>query len=306
MAEPTRPDQAASAPTVATVNARLKTAVEDRMRGEIVRVRGIAWDVHRSQRGHTYFRLRHGRYALSCAVFRRLSCALPFRIEDGQEVTVQGHIELAGWSEIQLVAQEVTLEQSAPTRETLSALKARAQAQGWLDHKRKRPLPHPPRVIGLITGQDSRAYQDVTGSLRDAEIEAQVILQHVLLSGPEVARQVRSALDSLNARPEVDLIVIARGGTSHGPDIAAFNDWDLAGAIVRSGIPVLTAIGHRQDRSLADLVTDHSVPTPSSVGQALARARQPIRLQDLVVTVVLALLILVLLVALGRALGWNW
>jgi len=211
-------------PSVTTVNARLKSAIENQMRGEVIRVQGMAWDVHRSQRGHTCFRLRDGRYALSCVVLRRISRELPFHIEDGQELTVQGHAELAGWSELRVIAHDVALVQSAPTRETLAALKARAQAWGWLDPRRKRPLPYPPQVIGLVTGESSRAYRDVTGSLRDAGIEAQVIHQHVLLSGPYVARRVRAALDSLNARPEVDLIVIARGGTRHGPDIAASND----------------------------------------------------------------------------------
>jgi len=297
MTEPTRSEYTASAPSVAIVNARLKTAVEDRMRGEIVRVRGIVWDLHRSQRGHTYFRLRHGRYALSCALFQRTARRLPFRLEQGQEITAQGHVELAGWSELQLVAEEVTLEQSAPTRETLSVLKARAREEGWLDHKRKRPVPHPPQTIGLITGESSRAHRDVTGSLRDAGIDAQVIPQHVLLSGPGVAGQVCAALDSLNARPDIDVIVIARGGTSHGPDIAAFNDWDLARAVVDSRLPVVTAIGHRQDRSLADLVADRSVPTPSSVGPALARTRQPVRAREL--AIVLGVLIVVVLIVLA-------
>jgi exodeoxyribonuclease VII large subunit len=276
------------------------------MRGEIVRVRGIAWNVHRSQRGHTYFRLRHGRYALSCAVFRPLSRELPFRIQNGQELTLEGHVELAGWSELRIVAHDVTLVQSAPTHETLSVLKARAQAEGWLDPRRKRPLPHPLECIGLITGESSRANRDVTGSLHDAGVEAMVIPQYVLLSGPEVAQQVRLALGSLNARPEIDLIVIARGGTSHDPDLVAFNDWALAEAIVGSRALVLTAIGHRQDRSLADLVADRSVPTPSSVGQALARAHQPLRSQELAAMLVFVLVLIVLLFVLARTLGWIY
>jgi exodeoxyribonuclease VII large subunit len=154
----------------------------------------------------------------------------------------------------------------------------------------------------LITGGSSRATRDVTGSLRDNAIEARVVPQHVLLSGPEVAQQVRLALSSLNERPEIDLIVTARGGTSHGPDIAAFNDWALAEAIVGSRIPVLTAIGHRQDQSLADLVADRSVPTPSSVGQALVTAQQPIWLQEPVFVAFLVVVLIALLMVLARVL----
>ena len=108
----------------------------------------------------------------------------------------------------------------------------KAVAEGWLDPKRKRPLPRPPEAIGLITGETSRAYRDVTGSLHDAGIQAHVTPQFVLLSGPDVATQTRAAISSLNDRPEIDLIVIARGGTNHRPDIAAFSDWDRAQAIV--------------------------------------------------------------------------
>jgi exodeoxyribonuclease VII large subunit len=304
MAEPTGSADTNRPSSVANANAQLRTAVENRMRGETVRVRGIAWDITHSQRGHTYFRLREGRYALSCAVLFHLARVLPFRIENGQELTVEGHVELAGWSELRIVAHDVTLEQSAPTRETLSVLKARAQDQGWLDARRKRRLPRPPEAIGLITGGSSRAFRDVTGSLRDAGVESQVIPQFVLLSGPDVAIQVRAAMGSLNDRPEVDLIVIARGGTRSGPDFVAFNDWALAETIVRSRAPVLTAIGHRQDQTLADMVADGSVPTPSLVGLALTGAQARVGFRELgVLGVVLAFLV-ILLVVLGRTLGW--
>jgi exodeoxyribonuclease VII large subunit len=144
------------------LNARLKRLVEERTKGEQVRVRGMAWDVRRTQSAHVRFRLRHGKYSLPCIVFRGLAQRLPFRIEDGQQLVIEGRIGIYEvWGELQLVARAVELDRGAEERETLSSLKARAQDEGWLAQDRKRALPRQPKMIGLIAGGDSRARADL-------------------------------------------------------------------------------------------------------------------------------------------------
>ncbi len=199
---------------------------------------------------------------------------LPFWIEEGQTLGVRGEISLhVSWAEVQIVAQQVELQLPAAEDEALEALKRRANAAGWLEPARKRPLPRPPHAVGLVVGKRSRARKDVMGSLQDAGLNPLLILQEAPMHGAASAAPVRSALTALNAKPDVDVIVIARGGGSKS-ELNLFNDWDLAQAIVQSRVPVITAIGHRQDQTLADLVADRSVPTPSLVGNALAPDRR--------------------------------
>ena len=159
----------------------------------------------------------------------------------------------------------------------------------------------------------STARADVIGSLGDAGMMHPPEVELVKLQGNEVAEQIKSTLATLNTKPDVDVIVIARGGGSEA-ELAAFSDWELAKAIVGSRVPVVTAIGHRQDRTLADLVADVSVPTPSLVGSRLAgvEAEAGAKLAEqeepqryvLEISIVAAFILIFLLLVLGRALGW--
>jgi hypothetical protein len=221
--------------------------------------------------------------------------------EDGQALLVRGDVKVdAHWGELQIVAHQVELETTAIDEDGFESLKSRAKAEGWLESSRKRSLPRPPQVVGLVTGERSKARMDVVGSLKDAGIEAQVAFEAASMQGPEVVEEIKSALTALNAKPDVDVIVIARGGGSR-TELIAFNDWTLAQAIVESRAPVITAIGHRQDKTLADLVADLSVPTPSSVGRVLAK--QPAMRWE-VTAIGAALVALIILMILGRVMGW--
>jgi len=253
------------------LNSRLRRLVEEQTQGEHVRVRGMAWNVRRSSTtGHVRFLLRHNRYRLPCVIFGDLAQRLPDPIEDRQALIVEGQVEVyAVWGELQLVVRKVELDKAVEERQTLTALKARARAKGWLDRERK-PLPRPPQAIGLIAGTGSKAREDVEGSLRDAGIQSTPIDKAANMEGPDAAKEICSALTALNDDPEVDLIVITRGGGNRRV-LWAFNDWKLSDSIVHSRVPVLTAIGHRQDETLADLVADVRVHTPSLVGAALVQ-----------------------------------
>jgi exodeoxyribonuclease VII large subunit len=284
------------------LNQRLKEIVEDKTRGRLVCVKGTAYEVSRTRSGNVHLRLRQGKYGLGCVVFRGVVQTLPFRIADGQTLTVRGQVQVdAVWGELQLVALGVELERAETSRKRLTAprARARARAEGWLDAARKRPMPRLPQTVGLIAGEQSKAREDVMGSLRDSGLKASIVLEPALMQGPEAAEEIRSALSALNARPDIEAIVIARGGGSKG-ELAAFDDWALAQAIVASRAPVITAIGHRQDESLADLVADVSVPTPSMVGAALA-GKEPVRWEVMALALVA---IVVALLVVARALGW--
>jgi len=301
MSEQPPSDNEATLVSLEALNQRLKTIVEAKTQGKSVWVRGVATDVNRTRGGHVHLRLRQGKYGLGCVVFRSIARALPFWIEDGQTLLVQGEIAVdAVWGELQIVAHHAELETTTTGGSGIEALKVQVKAAGWLESDHKRPLPRPPQVIGLIAGEQSKARTDVIGSLKDAGVETHVVLETALMQGPEAVKEIKSALAVLNAKPDVDVIVIARGGGSQA-ELAIFNDCTLAQAIVESRAPVITAVGHRQDESLADLVADSSVPTPSLVGSALA-GRPAVRWEVIAVTVLVVVIVLLFLLA--RTMGW--
>lgn len=301
MSETVRQDRKVGVVTLESLNKRLQAIVDDNTRGKPVRVQGIASNVSRTRSSHVHLRLRQGKYGMACVVFRGMARELPFWIGDGQELLIQGQIEVDPvWGELQIVAHHVELQRPALDRDGLGGLEARARAAGWLAPDRKRPLPRTPQRVGLVAGEQSKARTDVTSSLAGSGIGAQVVFKAASMQGPGAAEEIRKALEALNSQPDVDLIVIARGGGSPG-QLATFDDWDLAEHIVNSRAPIVTAIGHHQDRTLADLVADSSVPTPSLVASALAEP--PVQRRDMVIVVAVAVAAALFLAA-ARVLGW--
>lgn len=292
--------------TLEVVNERLKAIVEDKTKGRQVAVQGLATEVSRTRSGHLHFKIRQDKYGLACVVFRSIARQLPFWVRDGQKLLVQGEIAVdAVWGELQIVAQRLVLMAAAPGEDALKALKAQAKAAGWLDPARKREIPRLPQCIGLIAGPQSRALGDVKGSLNDAGITGRTEVQPISMQGPDVAEKAISALNALNAKAETDVIVIARGG-GNKRELNAFNDWGLAATIVASRIPVLVAIGHRDDVTLADLVADRSLPTPSLVGAVLAgkTAKDTTPRLYILAAVMVACSIVLLLLILALSMGW--
>ena len=172
-------------------------------------------------------------------------------------------------------APEWGLEGIESSEDELRPLVARAKAQAWLDGDRKRPLARPPRVVGLVSGERSRTRADVMGSLRDAGIKAQVVKEAASMQWRDGVEEIRSALGTLNARGDVDVIVIARGGGSKG-DLSVFSDWSLAEAIAGPRAPAVAEIGHRERETLADRAYYPSLSnqrSPAGEGGSLGRSK---------------------------------
>jgi exodeoxyribonuclease VII large subunit len=193
--------------------------------------------------------------------------ALRLELADGERIHVYGRPELfEARGDFRLRA--LTLERLGVGRH-LAALERRKQklaAEGLFSDSRKRPLPRLPRRIGLVTGNDAAAKRDVITAITARFPPARIVVAETYVQGPRAARAVTDALQRLWAVPEVDVVVVARGGGSFD-DLLPFSDEGLVRCVASSPVPVVTAVGHEQDTPLCDLVADVRASTPTAAGR---------------------------------------
>jgi exodeoxyribonuclease VII large subunit len=193
--------------------------------------------------------------------------ALRLDLADGERVHVFGRPELyEARGDFRLRALSIERFGLGDHLAALERLKRKLAAEGLFAPERKRPLPRLPRAVGLVTGNDAAAKRDVVSTLTARFPPAHVVVAETYVQGPRAAAAIVEALRALGARPDVDVIVVARGGGSF-EDLLPFSDERLVRAIASSPIPVVSAVGHEQDIPLCDLAADVRASTPTAAGR---------------------------------------
>jgi exodeoxyribonuclease VII large subunit len=234
-------------------------------------VEGEATDVSRSQRGHQYFRLREGSYQMQCVMFQRQYRGTP--LANGDHVLAHGNVSFyTERGQVQIVVDFVQPAGLGARQAEFERLKAQLEQEGLFDPARKRPLPPFPRTIGVVTSPASAVFHDICNVLSRRWPLAEVLLAPTPVQGPEAAPGVAEAIRQLNARGGIDVIVVARGGGSM-EELWAFNEEAVARSIYSSAAPVVSAIGHETDFTIADFVADIRAPTPSAAAETVAPDR---------------------------------
>ncbi len=199
---------------------------------------------------------------------------LQLDLADGERIHVYGRPELfEARGDFRLRALTIERLGLGQHLADLERRKQRLAAEGLFAGSRKRPLPRLPRRIGLVTGNDAAAKQDVITAITTRFPPARIVVAQTYVQGPRAARAVASALERLWSLPEVDVIIVARGGGSF-EDLLPFSDESLVRAIASSPIPVVTAVGHEQDTPLCDLAADLRASTPSVAGRLVVPDRE--------------------------------
>jgi exodeoxyribonuclease VII large subunit len=204
---------------------------------------------------------------LSAAMPRGQFDALRLDLANGERVHVYGRPEL--WTqkgELRLRAMSIERFGLGEHLAALERLKAKLAAEGLFADSRKRPLPRLPRRIGLVTGNDAAAKRDVLTAIQSRFPPARVVVAETLVQGRRAAEAIVSALTAIAAEPEVDVIVLARGGGGF-EDLLPFSDERLVRAVCACPVPVVTAVGHEQDTPLCDLAADRRASTPTAAGR---------------------------------------
>jgi exodeoxyribonuclease VII large subunit len=251
--------------TVSELTARLKAVVEGAFGG--VAVEGEISNCRQWSSGHIYFTLKDDYAQVRAVMFRTTARLLRFRPEDGMHVVARGRISVYDVKgEYQIVVDALEPLGLGALQAAFEQLKRRLSAEGLFDPARKRPLPVLPRRIGVITSLDGAALRDIVRILTTRHPTARVVIRPARVQGDDAPPDLRRALRALCRVPEVDVIIIGRGGGSV-EDLWAFNDERLARAIAACPVPVISAVGHEVDFTIADFVADVRAATPSNAAE---------------------------------------
>ncbi|MEL7708619.1 exodeoxyribonuclease VII large subunit [Citromicrobium bathyomarinum] len=271
-----RPGDNSEPLSVSDLSRSLKRVVEDRF--GFVRIRGELSGVKRAASGHLYCSLKDDKSVIDGVMWKSAAPRLAFRPEDGVEVIASGKVTTyAGRSKYQIVIERMELAGEGALLALLEKTKARLEAEGLFAPERKKPLPFLPRTIGVVTSPTGAVIRDILHRLSD-RFPSHVIVWPVVVQGETAKGQVSAAVRGFNAlerggaiaRP--DLLIVARGGGSI-EDLWAFNEEEVVRAIADSEIPVISAVGHETDTTLADFAADHRAPTPTAAAERAVPVR---------------------------------
>jgi len=252
--------------TVSEVNAFARSVLARAMGTLLVRGEVANWKRYGS--GHCYFSLRDDAAQIRCVMFRTDAARLPADPEDGMEVRVLCEPTLyEARGEFQLVVRAMeAVGTDGLWRLAFDRLRARLDAEGLLAAERKRPLPACPATVGIVTSSVGAALRDILNVIERRAPWTRVVFRHARVQGDGAADEVADAIRFLCAHAPVDVLIVGRGGGSI-EDLWAFNEERVARAIADCPVPVISAVGHETDFTIADLVADLRAPTPSAAAE---------------------------------------
>ncbi len=224
--------------------------------------------------GHWYFDLKDDKALVPVAMFSRANSEVPFDVESGMEIIVGGEVTIYPVrGKFQIVAQMLEPVGWGALQLAFEQLRARLAAEGLFDAERKRPLPLLPRSVGVVTSPTGAAWRDMCRVWHKNAVPIRAILSPARVQGAGATDDIVAAIERLNRHGEADVIIVGRGGGSR-EDLWAFNDEAVARAISASPIPVVSAVGHEIDQTIADFVADRHAATPTAAAELVAASRQ--------------------------------
>ncbi|NIF01538.1 exodeoxyribonuclease VII large subunit [Pantoea sp. Acro-805] len=252
---------------------RLNTTVRQLLENEM----GLVWlsaeisNFSQPSSGHWYFTLKDDGAQVRCAMFRNSNRRVTFRPQHGQQVLVRASITLyEPRGDYQLIIESMHPAGEGLLQQQFEQLKARLAAEGLFDQQFKQPLPDPARQVGVITSATGAALHDVLRVLHRRDPSLPVIIYPTPVQGVDAPAAIVRAIELANQRDECDVLIVGRGGGSL-EDLWSFNDERVARAIFASRLPIVSAVGHETDVTIADFVADLRAPTPSAAAELVSR-----------------------------------
>lgn len=257
--------------TVSQLAALLREVVEDNFFQVLVEGEISGFTAPGS--GHWYFSLKDADAQLRGVMFRPQNRLLPFLPENGMHVIVSGRLSVYPQrGEVQLIVESILPQGVGSLQVAFEQCKARLATEGLFAPERKRPLPYFPRCIGVVTSPTGAAIHDLLQVLHRRHAGVRILLRPVRVQGEGAAAEIAEAIADLNRHGGVEVLIVGRGGGSL-EDLWAFNEEIVARAIHASAIPVISAVGHEIDYTIADFVADLRAPTPSAAAEMVIQSR---------------------------------
>ncbi|MEH0688409.1 exodeoxyribonuclease VII large subunit [Vibrio cholerae] len=255
--------------TVSRLNAEVRLLLENEM--------GIVWLVGEISNfsapvsGHWYLTLKDSRAQVKCAMFRGNNRRVTFKPANGNQVLVKARLSLyEPRGDYQLIIESMQPEGDGRLQQEFEALKMKLAAEGLFAQTNKKPLPEHPKRVGIITSKTGAALYDILDVLKRRDPSLPVIIYPTLVQGDDAAIQIAQAIGCANSRNECDVLIVGRGGGSL-EDLWCFNHEVVARTIAASQIPIISAVGHEVDVTIADFVADMRAPTPSAAAELVSR-----------------------------------
>ncbi|MFL2947670.1 MAG: exodeoxyribonuclease VII large subunit [Nitrospinales bacterium] len=228
--------------------------------GEISNFRTVA-------SGHSYFVLKDAKSQVRCVLFKGHRAGIKFQPEDGDQVLLFGRITVYdARGEYQIVTESMEPRGLGALQKAYEQLKIKLEKEGLFDEEKKKPLPEFPWKIGVVTSSTGAAVRDILNIVRRRNPKVSVLLYPAKVQGEGAAKEIAQGIHELNQRKEIEVIIIGRGGGSL-EDLWAFNEEEVARAITSSRIPIVSAVGHEIDFTIADFAADLRAPTPSAAAE---------------------------------------
>jgi exodeoxyribonuclease VII large subunit len=260
--------------TVAQLTAQLREVVEERFPAVWVEGEISNFKVYGS--GHAYFTLKDAEAQIRAVLFRNRARRIRFEPGDGLHVMAFGSLEVyAQRGEYQLVVELLEPRGLGALQLAFEQLRQRLGAEGLFDPARKRELPRFPRRIGIVTSPSGAAIRDILRVIGRRFAGLSIVIAPARVQGEGAAEEIAQGVRDLNALGDVDVIIVGRGGGSL-EDLWAFNEEAVARAIAGSKVPVVSAVGHEVDFTIADFVADLRAPTPSAAAELVVREKQAV------------------------------
>ncbi|MGJ7096075.1 exodeoxyribonuclease VII large subunit [Vibrio hannami] len=255
--------------TVSRLNAEVRLLLENEM--------GVVWLVGEISNfsapvsGHWYFSLKDSRAQVKCAMFRGNNRRVTFKPINGNQVLVKARLSLyEPRGDYQLIVESMQPEGDGRLQQEFEKLKMQLAAEGLFSQSEKLPLPENPQRVGIVTSKTGAALFDILDVLKRRDPGLPVVVYPTMVQGEEAAIQIAQAIGRANSRNECDVLIVGRGGGSL-EDLWCFNNEIVARTIASSQIPIISAVGHEIDVTIADFVADVRAPTPSAAAELVSR-----------------------------------
>lgn len=251
--------------TVSEITRQIRTSLEYNFSN--ISILGEISNVRRPSSGHIYLTLKDKNSQLQAVVFRNVANKIKFELKDGMEVITFGSVTVyEPRGQYQLIINKVEPKGVGALQLAFQQLKEKLEKEGLFDQTHKKPIPFIPQKIGIVTSPTGAAIKDILNIIDRRFANVEILIYPVKVQGEGAAREIAEAITELNTLTDIDVIIAGRGGGSL-EDLWAFNEEIVARSIYNSRIPIISAVGHEIDITIADLVADKRALTPSEAGE---------------------------------------